>query len=298
VKTAVDAMPGAVAPARNETWLLPVLLAIDSLHFVFARIAHDVLDPRVSAGYALGVAALIVGLYGIATRRLSLAIGRAHWKLFATIGLLVAFSTQINYSVIDTVDPGAASLLSQASTFYAIGFGVLWLGERFTRWQALGAGLAVIGALVVAFQARGDVFRYGSLLLLMGSLAYQLHAALSKRYAGGINLLNFFFYRLLFTAFFLLLGAGAQRALVVPDARGLGIVVLVACVDIVLSRSLYYRALRRINISVFAVVMTLSPVLTALWSYALFGSTPSQQQLIGGAIVLAGVLILALKRGK
>jgi O-acetylserine/cysteine efflux transporter len=291
---AAQAVETTTDQPRSDAWLLPVLLSIDSLHFVFARLARDVLDPRVSAAYALTLAALIVGGYGVATRKLSWAVGRAHWKIFATVGFLVAVSTQINYFVVDYIDPGAASLLSQASTFFALGLGVAWLGERFTRRQALGALIAIVGAVVVALQP-GDFFRLGSLMMLGASFAYQLHAAVAKRYAGGIDLLNFFFFRLTFTAGFLLLGALFGGVMAVPDGRGFGIVALVACVDVVLSRSLYYRVLRRSNVSLFAIVMTLSPVLTAAWSYLLFGVVPSAQQVLGGAIVLAGVLVLARK---
>jgi drug/metabolite transporter (DMT)-like permease len=285
--------------------LLPLLLALESLHFVFARLAHDVLDPRISILYAMAIATTAVGVYGAITRTLSFAVGWAHRWLFVSIGALIALSTQINYIVIDYVDPGAASLLSQAATFYAIALGVLWLKERFTRWQAIGSLVAVVGAIIVALQP-GDFFRIGSLMLLAGAFAYQLHAALVKRHGGGIDMVNFFFFRLLCVTLFLLAGtlfqamfapgAFAPGMSLIPDWRGLLIVMLIGLVDVVFSRTLYYRVLRAINVSLFAVVMTLSPVLTTLWTFLLFGVRPGLQQLIGGAVVLIGVLILALKR--
>ncbi len=286
--------------------LLPLLLALESLHFVFARLAHDVLDPRISILYAMAIATAAVGVYGVVMRKLSFAVGKAHWRLFVCIGALIALSTQINYIVIDDVDPGAASLLAQAATIYAIALGVWWLKERFTRWQAIGSLMAVAGAVIVALQP-GDYIRFGSLLLLAGAFAYQLHAALAKRYGGGIDMVNFFFFRLLCVTLFLFAGTLLQAVFapgafapgmsLLPGWSGLGIVLLIGLVDVVWSRTLYYRVLRAINVSLFAVVMTLSPVLTTLWTYVLFGVRPGAQQIIGGVVVLAGVLMLTLRRG-
>lgn len=71
---------------------------------------------------------------------------------------------------------------------------------------------------------------------------------------------------------------------------------LVASVDIGISRSLYYVVLRRMNISLMTVILTLSPVITVFWSFLLFKTLPGIQQLVGGSVVMAGVLLVALAR--
>ncbi len=51
-------------------------------------------------------------------------------------------------------------------------------------------------------------------------------------------------------------------------------------------------ALRRLNMSIHSLLLTLSPVATILWSFFLFRTLPGLQQLIGGLTVMAGVLIV------
>jgi len=63
-------------------------------------------------------------------------------------------------------------------------------------------------------------------------------------------------------------------------------------VDVVLSRVLYYVALRRLKMSIHTIILTLSPMLTILWSVILFSEKPSAQAFIGGAAVIAGVLLV------
>jgi drug/metabolite transporter (DMT)-like permease len=45
-----------------------------------------------------------------------------------------------------------------------------------------------------------------------------------------------------------------------------------------------------------AIVLTVSPVITILWSLRLFAERPSLPGLLGGAAVLPGVLVVTLKR--
>jgi drug/metabolite transporter (DMT)-like permease len=71
---------------------------------------------------------------------------------------------------------------------------------------------------------------------------------------------------------------------------------LVGTVDVVVSRTLYYVALRRLKMSVHSIVLTLSPVAAILWSLLLFETLPTLQQLAGGVAVMMGVLIVTVRR--
>ncbi len=288
------ASPATASP--GAAWLLPLLLAIDGLHFVFADMARrSGMDPRLSTLLVMGIATLIVGVYGLATRQLDVAELRRNLAFLAAIGFMVALSTQIGYFAVQFVDPGAAALLSQMVNVWSIVFGVLWLREPFSRVQGLGALIALCGAAIVASQP-GDFFRVGSLMLLLSTFSYALHGVIVKRNGNTMGFVNFFFGRLLLTTLWLLLSGVLQGALSVPTLPGLGIVALAGIVDVVISRALYYLLLRRVHVSALAVTLTLSPVVAAAWSFVFNGTVPSLQQIVGGAVVLAGVAVVARAR--
>lgn len=275
--------------------LVICLLLVDSLHFVFARLLLPHLPPGTSALYVLAVATVETGLYLGWRGNLRLALLRQHLPFFLSIGFLVAGSTAINYTAVAYLDPGTASRLAQTSILFALLFGLFWLQEKLRPAQLAGSGLAIIGVFVISFQP-GDFLRFGALLVLGAAFMYALHAAIVKRYGGEIDFANFFFFRVACTTGFLLLFASLRDKLVWPGWAAWPYLLLAGSVDVTLSRTLYYRSLRLLPISFHATVLTVSPVITILWSLALFGERPSRQAFIGGAAVLLGVLIVTLQR--
>ena len=272
--------------------LLTSLLMIDSLHFVFARLLLPYIEPGPGAFYVMSFAALEVGILGLALGRLRLEPLLRLWPVFLAIGLCVAVSTNLNYAAMAYIDPGVASMVSKMAVPFSLCFGMLWLGERFSPLQSVGTAIALVGLTVISFQP-GDYLGLGTLMVLGSTLLYALHTALTKRHMGEVDLLNFFFYRLLLTSAILALVVGARGELALPSGRALPIILLVATVDVVISRFLYYWALRLLDMSIHTMALAASPVAAVLWSLFLFDVFPTALQLLGGAAILVGVSLVA-----
>lgn len=287
------AATGAVR--SREASLLLTLLIVDSLHFVFARLLLPHISPAISATYVLAVATLEVGLYGLLRRSIDIRVARTHLWFFVTIGFLIAGSTALNYAAVAYIDAGTAAMLGKMTTLFGLALGLFWLHERLTPTQIGGAALAVAGVFVITFQPV-DALRAGALMVVTSTFMYAVHMAIVKRSGGEIDFYNFFLWRLFFTTLFLLAISISRSALELPSADIWPLLIVVGSVDVVISRSLYYIALRRLPMSILSVVLTLSPVAAITWAYLLFGTFPTGQQILGGAAVLAGVLIVTLSR--
>ena len=292
----------SAAPARSATTvaaLFTTLLLVDSLHFVWARALLPYFDPVVSATGVLVVAKIQVGVYGWWRRQMTWASLRRHAWFFAVIGFLVGASTALGYTAMTFVDPGTASMLSKTSTLFTILVGIAWLHDRLNWVQLGGAALSLVGVLIITFQP-GDLLRLGSLLVLAGTVLYALHTAVVKRYGDDMDFMEFFFGRLLFTSLALAVFAATRplATLATAGVTGWLILIVAGTVDVVISRSLFYLALRRLSMSLHAIVLTLSPVATVLWSLLLFDVFPGPHQLLGGFIVIAGVGLAAYFRSR
>jgi drug/metabolite transporter (DMT)-like permease len=177
----------------------------------------------------------------------------------------------------------------------SIGLGLFWLRERLTRFQSFGAILALAGVLVITFQP-GDYLRLGSLLVLLSAFMYALHTAIVKRFGEKMDFVEFFFFRILSTSVLLFFIALGRRALIWPDSITWLLIIMIGTVDVVISRALFYLVLRRMTMSIHAIVLTLSPVAAILWAFLLFDTVPATQQLIGGVGVILGVLMVTFRQ--
>ena len=286
-------------PARSDgvgavtRLTVPLLLVADSLYYVFARLMLPHFPPAAGAFYMMVAGAIIV--FAFLGGRIGLASLRRHFWFFLTIGLLVGVNTNMGFAAVRYVDPGTAALLSRTSILFSLALGILWLRERLTRVEMTGSVLALIGVAVISFQ-RGDYLRVGALIVIASTLLYAIHSAMVKRYGRDIPFGEFLFYRVVAVATVLLVLAVAQGALVWPSAAGWGWVFLAGLVNVVVSRGLYYLVLRRMDMSVLTIILTLTPVVTWLWSIALFGGRPTAAEIGGGVATLAGVLIVTASR--
>ena len=275
--------------------LIPFLIAIDSVHFVFAKLLLPHISPYVSVFYIMAIGALQVGLYGWARGRIHIrTLFRNAW-FFVSIGFLIGVSTIINYEAVAFIDPGTASLLAKASILMSLGLGIFWLRERLKKMQGWGAILALAGVLVITFQP-GDYIRLGSLMILVSAFMYALHTAIVKRYGEEMDFVDFFFFRILATCFLMFCVALGKQALIWPTKTAWLFLILTGTVDVVISRALFYLVLRRMQMSIHTIVLTLSPVAAILWAFLLFDTVPTIQQLSGGVGVVVGVFMVTLRR--
>jgi drug/metabolite transporter (DMT)-like permease len=240
---------------------------------------------------AAGALVVFVALRG----RISIGVLARHPWFFLSIGLLVGVNTNMGFVAVKYVDPGTASLLSRTSILFTLALGILWLRERLTRVEVFGTVLALVGVVVISFQP-GDYLRVGALIVIASTLLYALHSAVVKRYGGDIPFGEFLFYRVAAVAAVLLVLAAAQGALVWPSPVGWGWLLLAGTVNVVISRGLYYLVLRRMDMNVLTIILTLTPVVTWMWSMALFGGRPTVGEIGGGVATLAGVLIVTASR--
>jgi len=280
---------------QNVPLVITILLLLDSLHFVFARLLRIYLPPVQAALFVLGFATVETAVFLIWRGKIRLEVLRQNVWFFAAVGLLVAGATSLSFTSVRYVDVGTASMLAQTTTLFALAFGLFWLREQLHRVELVGAGVALVGIFVISFQP-GDVLRLGSLLVLTSSFLYALHAAVVKRYGQQIDFANFFLFRVGSTSFFLLLFLVGQGSWQKPSSTAWLVLLLVATVDVVCSRVLYYLALRRLQMSHHAILLTLSPVIAVLWSLLLFGEAPTWQGFLGGTAVLLGVVIVTWRQ--
>jgi len=174
-----------------------------------------------------------------------------------------------------------------------------WLGERFGWRTGLAIALSFAGVLVLGFDPM--VFaRPASLLLMLVSALFLAIGTVLMRPLKGLGMVS----QQGWTAIIALLPLLALSIVFEPDGFtalraaswiGWGGAVYAALFSSLLGHGLYYALVQRHPIAQVTPWLLLTPVLAVILGLLFYGDRPGAQLWIGGAMVLGGVLLIALR---
>lgn len=171
---------------------------------------------------------------------------------------------------------------------------VFWLREIPTRWQLLGLGIGIVGSVLFFMPGREPLPLTGLALGLLALLAFTLFGVLGREVARtrALGVLTLTAYPLAIGGGLSLLVALWLEGLPAASGMGWGIVLWLALVNTAIAYVLYNHSLQELTALEMTVLMNLSPFVTALMAWWLLGEQLSARQLVGMAIVVAGVIIV------
>ena len=286
---------------RSAAFLLLVANVVYATAAVVSRIALDGVPPALLGFARLGIAAVVLAPL-VRGERLPPDEG---WRLvgMGVIGFTVAFAL-MNWGIVYSSATNAALLIIvEPITMLLLGPAVL--GERLTRREALGAALAVVGALIVVADGIPGVTRSvlprwrGDVMLALSGVAYAVYSLLGRPVLTPAN-------SIAVTRRSLVWGAVARAPLVsvewMAGARPVASVpallgtIYLAVVITALGYVAWNWALARVEASRAATFLTGQPVVGALLGAAVLGDPVSVYTGAGGLLIVAGLWLSAAAR--
>jgi drug/metabolite transporter (DMT)-like permease len=286
---------------RSAAFLLVVANVVYATAAVVSRIALDGVPPALLGFARLGIAALVLGPL---VRRERVPAGEG-WRLvgMGVIGFTVAFAL-MNWGIVYSSATNAALLIIvEPLTMLVLGPAVL--GERLTRREALGAGLAVLGALIVVADGIPGVTRSvlprwrGDVMLALSGVAYAVYSLLARPVLTPANSIAVTRRSIVWGALAMapLVAiewmAGARPVASVPALLG---TVYLAVVITALGYVAWNWALARVEAARAAAFLTVQPVVGALLGAAVLGDPVSVYTGVGGLLIVAGLWLSAAVR--
>lgn len=266
--------------------------AMVSVTFIASKQALKELTPLAFTPIWFGIASLWgLGFHWTQPNRAPLTALRPHLKPLALIGLASSGANYFFFSAIKLGDPTVVSFFSRSETIFSLLWGVLLLKERLTRWQWLGAAVAVVGAGLMTYRG-GTIIFLVLVLALVGNFFNSLTSLIAKKNVKNVppNVLGV--ARTIGLTVIMGSLALATGELTAPSITTLLWMVGGSFFGPFLSFVLYYNGLKWVDMSQASIIRATQPLFVAVYSLALFGSLISPLQLTGGLIILAGVVLM------
>ncbi len=224
---------------------------------------------------------------------------RPAWRIVAVGLLMGGGSFALLFMALQTVSPSAAAVVSQAGVPITTLLSILILGERIHWRRGLGITLTLIGVLVVVWEP-GFAISAGLLLVLAAAASGSLGAVLMKQ-MGDIAPLRFQAWvgmssALLLAPLAMLFETPDWGQLVAVDWPFVGAVLFSAVVVSVGAHTLYYVLIARYEANLIAPLTLITPLATIGLGVAITNDQLDTQMIVGSAIALTGVLIVAVRR--
>ncbi len=239
--------------------------------------------------------------YAALWRRSGVRIERRDLAALAGLGVLgIPLNQGLFLYGMSLTTPGHGALLYALAPVFVFLLARWRLGERATALEVAGIALAFAGVVVV-LAARGavgvDVARrglLGDLVVLAAVVAWSVFAVAGKPYVERYGVLAATGAAIAAgSAAYLPFGLALSRlpAFGHVSPGGWASLLYLAVLQTVVAYLLYYWALRREQASRIAVWSNTQPVLAAALSWAIFGEAVTATFVVGGAMVVAGVVL-------
>jgi drug/metabolite transporter (DMT)-like permease len=195
----------------------------------------------------------------------------------------------------------ASVLLVNLHPVAMIAGSALWLGERPTTRQIGGTVLGLSGAAIVAWGdlggGAGSRAMLGNALALLGALTVSFYYLSARRLRAKLDVWPY--VMLVYgTCFVVLLAFSALThvQLAPQPPRELAIFAAIALGPMLLGHTGFNWALKHVRAPTVSLVMLGEPVGAGLiaWALPAIGEVPSARTLVGGAVILAGIVIATL----
>jgi len=268
-----------------------ILIVIWGLNFVVIQVALQELPPILLTFLRFFFAAFPAVFF--------LKPPKTSWKLLFSYALTLII---LDFCFLFTgmyigVSAGIASLTLQTQVFFTTILAVIFLKERMSKAQILGALIAFIGVAYVAFNTGGDVNFMGLLLVELAALSWAAGNLVSKK-IGRVDMLSLVTWGSLISLPFLLAlsfllesNLWSIETIMNLSWRGIGALAYLVYPVTLFGFAMWSWLLSRHPATVVAPFTLLIPIVGFSSSALLLGESLPLWKIIAGVLVIVGLVI-------
>lgn len=241
--------------------------------------------------FAIGFLALLALFH----RRLR-AFGPAEWRAGVVIGLFLFLGYAFQTVGLQLTTASKAGFITGLSVLIVPLLALIFLRHGISLGVLVGLALAPIGLWLLSFDGQAS-FGTGDLLVLACAVAFAAHITSISAYAPKYDPLGLSIVQVGVVA--LLAGLAAalvERPLVVPAPAAMFGAAYTGLLATAVVLGVQNSIQRFTTPTHTALIFSLEPVFAAFFAYLVAGETLGPRGLLGGALILAGMVVAELRR--
>jgi len=227
-------------------------------------------------------------------RREIASLGLSELKMLSFAGACLALHFAAWTSSLSYIPVATSVVVVNTHPVFVVAASYFILGERVTRRSLIGAGLGLLGMLIISREALLNLHLAGRGvgLALIGALAVVGYFIIGRKVRGRIALLAYIVPVYAICSALLLAWTLATGASLGPFNWNIWVLLLgLAVVPTIIGHSVFNWAVKHVRPTAISVAFLGEPVLASLLALMFFGQRPPIETLIGGVFVLAGVYL-------
>jgi O-acetylserine/cysteine efflux transporter len=276
---------------NKDVALVLLITAIWGLNFSLIKLGVNQINPFLLAAMRFTLCALPAVFF--------LPKPYVAWRWIIFYGLCFGVGTWglVNLGIKLGLSAGIAALILQSSAFITIGLSVIFLKERVTSSQIVGALLAFAGLSTIIMVTEGRATLMGTVIVLFAAVSLSLANVIVKR-SGTTQIFSFLVWSSLFAPLPLLMLFYLSEGMASSTSfhQQLNSAVVLSIFFQVYPTTLFgywvwNSLLRKYSVASVAPLALMVPLFALGFSALIFHDWPSTIKLVGGLLVLTGLAV-------
>ncbi|KIL44081.1 DMT family transporter [Jeotgalibacillus campisalis] len=288
--------------AAKKKAYLAILLGVITVSLSAILVKLSQAEPGVIAFYRMFFSSVILAPFFFLYHRREISkLTKRDWSFSVIAGIFLAFHFILWFESLQYTSVASSTVLVTLQPLFAFAGAFFFFKEKMSKTALVSASIAIAGSLIISwgdFQISGMAL-WGDFLALMACALVTAYLLFGQDVRKRLSIVTYTFILYSISAIILFFYTLIKGESLGPfESQEWIYFLLLAIFPTLLGHSLFNWSIKWISTTFISMAILFEPVGATVLAYYILGESVSGSQVIGGAVVIAGLALFILKGNK